>query len=77
MCNKIDILKNFAKFTRKHLRWNLLFIKFLGLQPATLFNYRRQRGCFPVFCEIFKNAFLTKHLSPTPLKPKFRPTPFF
>ena len=32
------------------------------------------------FCEIFNNAFLTKHLRPTPPTPKFRltpPTPFF
>ena len=35
---KIGILKNFAKFTRKHLCRNLFFNKFPGLQPATLFN---------------------------------------
>ena len=27
------------------------------------------------FCEVFNNAFLTKHLRPTPLTPKSRPTP--
>ena len=45
---KIGILKNFAKFTRKHQCWNLFLNKFSGLQPATLFNYSLQRRCLPV-----------------------------
>ena len=35
---KIGILKNFAKFKRKHLCWNQFFNKFSGLYPATLVN---------------------------------------
>ena len=34
-CKK-DVLKNFAKFTGKHLRQSLFFNKVAGLRPATL-----------------------------------------
>ena len=70
---KIAILKNFAKFTRKHLCWNLSF--FSDLQPETLSNYRLLHRCFCCkFSEVFKNVFFIKHLRPIP---KFRPTLFF
>ena len=45
---KIGVLKNFAKFIRKHLRWCLIFYKFTGFQPATLFKKKLQHRCFPV-----------------------------
>ena len=45
---KIGILKNFSKFARKHLCWSLVFNKFAGLQPATLFYKSLQRRCFPI-----------------------------
>ena len=35
LCKK-DILRNFAKFTEKHLCRRLLFDKVAGLRPATL-----------------------------------------
>ena len=50
---KIGVLKNLAKFTRKHL----------CLRPSTLLKKRFQHSCFPVnFCEIFKSTFFTEHL---------------
>ena len=69
---KIVILKNFAKFTRKHLSWRLFLSKFTGLQPATLFNRRFQHRCFPLNFAKLKKYLLTKHHTPTP---KFWPTP--
>ena len=69
---KIAILKNFAKFTRKHLCWNPFFIEFSGLQLYLT------RGSST---DLFKNAFSLKHLrpvpkfhGPTPPTPKFLPT---
>ena len=53
MFSEVGILKTFAKFTRKHLRWSLFLnklagLKFVGLQPATLFKKKLKRRCFPV-----------------------------
>ena len=53
MFSEVGILKTFAKFTRKHLRWSLFLNKFAGLkfaalQPATLFKKKLKRRCFPV-----------------------------
>ena len=36
--NKIAILKNVAKFIRKHLCWDLFYNELSGFQPAALFN---------------------------------------
>ena len=58
---KIVILKNFAKFTRKHLSWRLFLSKFTVLQPATLFNRRFQHRCFPLNFAKLKKYLLTKH----------------
>ena len=33
---KIGVLKNFAIFTEKHLRWSLLLIKLKAFRPVTL-----------------------------------------
>ena len=60
---KIDLLKNFIKFTEKHLFWSLLqvyssttLLKRYFLTPTQVFSCE--------ICEIFKNLFffLTEHL---------------
>ena len=38
-CKK-DVLRNFAKFTRKHLRQSVFINKVAGLRPATLLKKR-------------------------------------
>ena len=45
---KKDVLRNFPKFTGKHLCQVLLFNKVAGLRPATLLKKRLWRRCFPV-----------------------------
>ena len=42
------VLRNFAKFTRKHLCQSLFFNKVAGLRPATLLKKRLWHRCFPV-----------------------------
>ena len=54
------ILRNFAKFTGKHLCQSLCFNKVVGLRPATLLKKGSDR-----FCEISKITFFTKHLQAT------------
>ena len=46
-CKK-GILKNFTKFTGKHLCQSLFFNKVAGLRPATLSKTRLWHRCFPV-----------------------------
>ena len=50
---KKGILRNFAKFTGKHLCLNLFFNKVAGLRPATLFKKRLCHRCFPVNFAVF------------------------
>ena len=59
------VLRNFSKFTGKHLRQilsfnkvaGLLFNKVVGLRPATLLKDRPWHRCFAVnFCEISNNT---------------------
>ena len=58
-CKKVD-LKNFTKFTWKHLCWGFFF-KVAGLRPETLLKKRPQHRCFQVhFVEFFKITFLKK-----------------
>ena len=45
---EIGVLKNFAKFTGKHLCQSLFFNKVTGLRPASLLKKRLWHGCFPV-----------------------------
>ena len=53
-CKK-DAVKNFAKFTGKHLSQSLFFIKLLGK--------RLWHWCFPVnFAKFLRTAFVTEHL---------------
>ena len=49
------VLKNFAKFTGKHLFRSLFFDKFAGLKPTQVCSWE--------FGEIFKNIFLLQHAS--------------
>ena len=55
---KIGVLKNFAKFTRKHLCQSPFLIKLQTLAQMV--------SC--EFCEIFKNIFFTEHLWTTAFK---------
>ena len=45
---KYVVLKNFAKFTGKHLCWSLFLDKVATWRPATLLRNRLQRRYFPV-----------------------------
>ena len=51
------VLKNFAKFTGKHLCQSLFFNKVAGLRPATLLEKRLAQVFSCEFCEISKNGF--------------------
>ena len=53
------ILRNFAKFTGKHLCQSLFFNKVAGLSPATLLKKRLWHRCFPVnFAKFLRTPFL-------------------
>ena len=57
---KIGVLKNFANFTGKHLRWSLFLIK-LEAQTCNFIKKRLQNRCFPVkFAKFCKHLFLQK-----------------
>ena len=64
MCSvKKSVLRNFAKFTGKHLCQSLYLNNVLGLWPATLLKQRLWRSCFPVnFGKFLRTPFLTEHL---------------
>ena len=59
---KIGALKNFAKFTGKHLRWSMFLIKFQAFRPGILLKRSLSR-CFPVNFGIFfyENHFYRTH----------------
>ena len=60
---KKGVLRNFIKFTGKHLCQSLCLNKVAGIRPATFLKKRLWDTYFPVnFCEISKNTFLTEHL---------------
>ena len=46
--NKTAVLKNFAKFTKKHLRWGLFLNKNAGLQSWNFTKKRLQHRYFPM-----------------------------
>ena len=53
------VLKNFAKFTGKHLCKSLFFNEVAGLRPATLLKKRLWHRCFPVnFAKFLRTPFL-------------------
>ena len=57
-CKK-DVLRNFAKFTGKHLCQRLFFNKVAGLRSATLLKKRLWHKCFPVnFVTFLSTPFL-------------------
>ena len=56
---KAGVLKNFAKFTEKHLWQSLFFKKVAGLRPAALLKKRLWHRCFPVnFRKFLRTPFL-------------------
>ena len=61
-CKK-DVLRNFAKFTGKHLHQSLFLNKVAGLKPVTLLKERLWHRSFPVyFAKFLRTTFLIKHL---------------
>ena len=61
---KKDYLKNFTKFTGKHLCWNLFF-KQICWSEACNKKETPIQVFFCGFCKTFKNIFLTEHLQKT------------
>ena len=60
---KNGVLKNFAKFTEKHLCYSLFINKIAGLRPATLLKRETLAEVFSCeFCEIFKNNIFMEQL---------------
>ena len=60
-CKK-GVLRNFTKFTWKHLCQSLYFNEVAGLSPATLLIKRLWHRCFPVkFAKFLRTSFLTEH----------------
>ena len=60
---KQGVLRDFVKFTGKHLRQNLFFNKVAGLRLATLLKKRLWRSCFPVnFMKFRRKLFFINHL---------------
>ena len=61
-CKK-RVLRNFTKYTGKHLCKSLFFNEVSGLRPATLLKTRLLHRCFPVnFVKFLRTPILTKHL---------------
>ena len=61
-CEK-GALRNFTKFTGKHLYQSLFFNKVAGLRPPTLLKKRLWQRCFPVrFVKFLRTRFFTEHL---------------
>ena len=56
---KNSVLRNFTKFTGKHLRQSLFFNKVVGLRLATLLKKRLWHRCFPLnFAKFLRISFL-------------------
>ena len=56
---KKGVLRNFTKFTGKHLCQSLFFNKVAGLRPTTLLKKRLCYRCFPVnFAKFLRTPFL-------------------
>ena len=61
-CTK-GALRNFAKFTEKHLCQSLFFDEVADLRPVTLLKKRLWHRCFPVdFAKFLRTPFFTEHL---------------
>ena len=60
-CKK-GVLRNFSKFTGKHLCRSLFFNKVAGLRPATLLKKKLLHRCFPAnFGKFLRTSFLIEH----------------
>ena len=60
---KKGVLRNFAKFTGKHMRQSLFFNKVASLRPVTLLKKRLWHRGFPVnFAKFLRTSFFTEHL---------------
>ena len=60
---KKTFLRNFAKFTGKHLCQTLFFHKVGGLSPPTLLKNRLWHRCFPVnLSKFLRTPFFIEHL---------------
>ena len=60
---KIGVLRNFTKFTGRHLCQSLFLNKVSGLRLATLFIKRLWHKCFPVnFVKFLRTPFYTERL---------------
>ena len=67
--SKKVVLRNFAKFTGKHLYQNFFFDVAAGLGPATLLQKRFWRRCFPVnFVKFLRTPSFIEHLCSLLLK---------
>ena len=61
-CKK-GVLRNFAKFTEKHLCQSLFFNIIAGLRPATLLKNWLWHRCFPVnLSKFLRTPFFIEHL---------------
>ena len=59
---KQSVLRNFAKFTGKHLCQRLFFNKVAGLRPVTLLKKSLWHRCFHVnFAKFLRAHFSTEH----------------
>ena len=59
---KKGVLRNFTKFTGKHLCQSLFFNKVAGLRPATLLKKRLWHRCFPMnFAKFLRTPFSIEH----------------
>ena len=64
-CKKVA-LRNFAKFTGKHLPQSLFFNKVKGFRPATLLKIDTLAQVFSYeFCEISKSTFFLEYVRVT------------
>ena len=60
-CKK-GVLRNFSKFTGKHLCRSLFFNKVAGLRPATLLKKKLLHRCFPAnIGKFLRTSFLIEH----------------
>ena len=60
--SKRGVLRNFRKFTGKHLRQSLFFNKVTGLRSETLLKKRLWHKCFLVnFVKFLRTPFFTEH----------------
>ena len=62
LCKK-GVLRNFTKFTGKHLCQSLFFNEVAGLRPATLLKKRLWQRCFPEnFVNFLRTPFYIEHI---------------